>query len=122
MNEKLNTLLDNTQLLSIKCVVRQIYPSVVKEVHKSDIKLILPVQTFNKGLTFCFSNICILIKSALAVFLLINGTSLHKYLSISLTLPYSTYEKGKSYLIIVLTKNYLYLLGQNFEALSDRVP
>jgi hypothetical protein len=76
MNENINTLLDNTQFLSIKCAVRQIYPLVVKEVHKSDVKLILPGQKFNKGLTFCFSNICILIKSALAVFLLINGTSL----------------------------------------------
>jgi hypothetical protein len=93
MNEKFNTILDNSQFLSIKYAVRQIYPSVVKEVHKSDVKLILTGQTFNKDLTFCFSKICILIKSALTVFLQINGTSLHKYLCTSLTPSYSTYEK-----------------------------
>jgi hypothetical protein len=121
MNEKFNTLLDNTKLLSIKCAVRQIYPSVVKEVHKSDVKLILPGQTFNKDLTLCFSNIYILIKSALAVFVLINDTSLRKYLYISLTPSYSTYEKDKSCLKIVPANNSLYLLGQNFEALTDKV-
>ena len=90
MNEKLNTLLDNTKFLSIKCAVRQIYSSVFKEVHKLNVKLILPIQIFNKDLIFCFSNKCILIKSALIVFLEINGTYLCKYLVISLIPSYST--------------------------------
>jgi hypothetical protein len=55
MNKKFNTLLDNTKFFfSTKCAIRYIYPSVVKEVHKSDVKLILPEQTFNKDLTFLF--------------------------------------------------------------------
>ena len=41
MNEKFNTLLINTQSLLIKCAVRHLYLSVVKEVHKSDVKQIL---------------------------------------------------------------------------------
>jgi hypothetical protein len=122
MNEKLNTFLDNTQFLSIKCAVRQIYLSVVKKVHISDVKLILPVQTFNKDLTFCFFNKCILTKSALTIFVEINDTSLRKYLFIYLIPSYSTNEKGNSCLIIATINNSLYFLGQNFEVFTNKFP
>jgi hypothetical protein len=122
MNEMFNTLLCNTQSLSIKCAVRQIYPSVFKEVYISDVKLILPGQTFNKDLTFCFSNKYILTKSALAVFLEINGTSLWQYLIIFLIPSYSTNEKGNLCLTIAAINNSIYILRQNFEALIDKFP
>jgi hypothetical protein len=120
MNEKFNTLLVKTQFLSIKCAVRHIYPSVVKEVHKSDVKQILPGQPFNINLTFCFSLICKFFKSALKVFLEIRGASGYKYFIISLMPSYSTNQKGKSCLITEATNNSLNFLGQNLELLTDR--
>jgi hypothetical protein len=69
MKEKFNTIFCKIQLVSIKCVVRHIYPSVVKELHKSDVKEILPLQRLNIALSFCFSLAYILHKSALTVFL-----------------------------------------------------
>ena len=79
INEKFSTLFINTQSLLIKCAVRHIYPSVVKEVHKSDVKQILPGQILNIDLTFSFSLKYIFTKSALTVFLEIKGTSPRKY-------------------------------------------
>jgi hypothetical protein len=74
--------------------VRHIYPSVVKEVHKSDVKQILPGQPFNINLTFCFSLIFKFFKSAFRVFLEIKGASGCKYFIISLQPSYSTNRKG----------------------------
>jgi hypothetical protein len=79
INENFNTLLINTQSLLIKCAVRHIYPSNVKEVYKSDVKQILPEQTLNINLIISFSLRYIFTKSALTVFLEINGTSPRKY-------------------------------------------
>jgi hypothetical protein len=122
MNEKFNTILVKTQFLSIKCVVRYIYPSVVKEVHKSDIKQILPGQPFNINLTCCFSLICKFFKSALRAFLEISGASGYKYFIISLMPSYSTNRKGKLCLMTEATNSSLNFLGQNLELLTDRDP
>jgi hypothetical protein len=122
INEKFNTLLCKTQPLSTKCVVRHIYPSVVKEVHESDVKQIFPGQTFNIDLTICFSLRYILCKSTLAVFLQICVTSLRKYCIVSSKPSYSTYQKGKSCLITEATNNSLYHVAQNLEALTDILP
>jgi hypothetical protein len=122
MNEKINTLLLKTQFLSIKCVVRHIYPSVVKEVHKSNVKQIFPRQTFNIDLTFCFSLKCKFLNLALGVFLEISGASECKYFIISFIPSYSTNQKGKSCLITEATNNSLNFLRQNLELLTDIYP
>jgi hypothetical protein len=94
------------------------YPSIIKEVHKSVIKEILPREQFNITLSFCFSLAYILVKSALIVFLNISCAPLHKYCIDSLTPSYSTYQKGKSYLIIDATTNSLNFIGSNLEEIA----
>jgi hypothetical protein len=79
INENFNTLLVNTQSLLLKCAVRHIYPLVVKEVYKSDVKQILPRQTLNIDLIISFSLKYIFTKFALTIFLEINGISPCKY-------------------------------------------
>ena len=68
---------------------------MVKEVHKSDVKLTLPGVKANMFINLHFFLLNILTQSALQVFLVTKCTAGHRYCKIALILFHSTKEKGK---------------------------